>query len=225
MNLLPLQVDERVQAVVDTRDYETQRFLFFATRQGRVKKTLFTAYDSSLKAGLIAVHLNDGDELVSVVPTNGSDELFLVSGQGQTLRISEKKVRAMGRSAAGVRGMRFRDSDFLVACVVVNPEAMILHLTTEGFGKRTEPSEFSVKGRGGLGVRGIRVTDRRGAVVGALVVGESDDVLAVTSSGKIIRLPVADISVQGRDATGVRVMTPEEGERITALAPAPADGD
>ena len=225
VNLLPLQVDERVQAVVDTRDYETQRFLFFATRQGRVKKTLFTAYDSSLKAGLIAVHLNDGDELVSVVPTNGSDELFLVSGQGQTLRISEEEVRAMGRSAAGVRGMRFRDSDFLVSCVVVNPEAMVLHLTTEGFGKRTEPSEFSVKGRGGLGVRGIRVTDRRGAVVGALVVGESDDVLAVTSSGKIIRLPVADISVQGRDATGVRVMMPEEGERITALAPAPADGD
>ena len=225
VNLLPLQVDERVQAVVDTRDYETQRFLFFATRQGRVKKTLFTAYDSSLKAGLIAVHLNDGDELVSVVPTNGSDELFLVSGQGQTLRISEEEVRAMGRSAAGVRGMRFRDSDLLVSCVVVNPEDMVLHLTTEGFGKRTEPSEFSVKGRGGLGVRGIRVTDRRGAVVGALVVGESDDVLAVTSSGKIIRLPVADISVQGRDATGVRVMTPEEGERITALAPAPADGD
>ncbi|MEE2768828.1 MAG: DNA gyrase subunit A [Actinomycetota bacterium] len=225
VNLLPLQPDERIQAVIDTRDYETQRFLFFATRQGRVKKTLFTAYDSSLKAGLIAVRLNDGDELVSVVPTNGSDELFLVSGRGQTLRINEEGIRAMGRSAAGVRGMRFRNGDFLVSCVVARPEAMILHLTTEGFGKRTDPEEFSPKGRGGLGVRGIRVTDNRGGVAGALVVGESDDILAVTSSGKIIRLRVAEISVQGRDATGVRVMSPEEGERITAVAPAPADVD
>jgi DNA gyrase subunit A len=225
VNLLPLQTDERIQAVIDTRDYETQRFLFFATRQGRVKKTLFTAYDSSLKAGLIAVRLNDGDELVSVVPTNGSDELFLVSGRGQTLRINEDGIRAMGRSAAGVLGMRFRDGDFLVSCVVARPDAMILHLTTEGFGKRTDPEEFSPKGRGGLGVRGIRVTDNRGGVAGALVVGDSDDILAVTSSGKIIRLPVAEISVQGRDATGVRVMSPEDGERITAVAPAPADVD
>ena len=223
VNLLPLQSDEKIQAVVDTRDYETQRFLFFATRKGRVKKTLFTAYDSSLSTGLIALKLNEDDELVSVVPTNGVDELLLVSNQGQTLRFSESEVRPMGRSAAGVRGMKFRNSDELVSCMVAGSTAMVLHLTTEGFGKRTAINEFGKKGRGGLGVRGIRVTKERGKVAGALVVENEDDILAVTSSGKIIRFPAADVSIQGRDATGVKIMSPDEGERITAVAPAPAD--
>ena len=126
VNLLQLQTDERIQAIVDTRDYETNRFLFFATRQGRVKKTLFTAYDSSLRAGLIAIKLNDGDELVSVVPTNGTDDIFMASRRGQALRFSEDDVRAMGRSAAGVRGMKFRDGDELVSCDVFTSETELL---------------------------------------------------------------------------------------------------
>jgi len=225
VNLLPLQPDERVQAVIDTRDYESNRFLFFATRFGRVKKTLFTAYDSSLKAGLIAVRLNDGDELVAVVPTNGDDDLFLVSGSGQTLRISEDSVRPMGRSAAGVRGMKFRGDDFLVSCCVARDDAMILHLTTEGYGKRTELDEFAVKGRAGLGVRGIRTTDERGYVAGALVLSESEDLFAITTAGMIIRLPAADISVQGRDATGVSVMSLGDGQKVAAVSPVPAGDD
>jgi len=224
-NLLPLQTDEHVQAVIDTRDYESNRFLFFATRSGRVKKTLFTAYDSSLKAGLIAVRLNDGDELVAVVPTNGDDDLFLVSSSGQTLRISEDSVRPMGRSAAGVRGMKFRGDDVLVSCCVARDDATILHLTTEGYGKRTELDEFTVKGRAGLGVRGIRTTDDRGRVAGALVLSESEDLFAITTSGMIIRLPAADISVQGRDATGVSVMSPGDGQEVAAVSPVPAGDD
>ena len=225
VNLLPLQQDEKIQAVVDTRDYETNRFLFFATKNGRVKKTLFTAYDSSLKAGLIAIKLNEGDELVSVVPTNGSADIFLVSSFGQTLRIDEEQIRPMGRTAAGVNGMKFRSGDTLISCSVSKEGSMLLHLTTEGFGKRTVIDDFSVKGRGGLGVRGIKTTDSRGTVAGSLVVGEDDDILAVTSSGKIIRLAVSEISIQGRDATGVRVMSPGEGEIITAVSPAPTDNE
>jgi len=223
VNLLPLQPDERIQAIIDTRDYESNRFLFFATRTGRVKKTRFTAYDSSRKPGLIAVRLNDGDELVAVVPTSGRDDIFLVSRSGQTLRISEAGVRAMGRDAAGVRGMKFREDDELVSCCVARPDSMILHLTTEGYGKRTELDEFTRKGRAGMGVRGIRTTSDRGRVAGALVVGATDELFAVTTSGMIIRMPASDISVQGRDATGVRVMSPGDGQQVAAVSPAPAE--
>jgi DNA gyrase subunit A len=223
VNLLPLQPDERIQAIIDTRDYESNRFLFFATRSGRVKKTRFTAYDSSLKAGLIAVRLNYGDELVAVVPTSGEDDIFLVSRSGQTLRISESDVRAMGRDAAGVRGMKFRGSDELVSCCVGRPDTTIMHLTTEGYGKRTQLDEFTRKGRAGMGVRGIRTTTERGSVAGALIVGETDELFAVTTAGMIIRMPASDISVQGRDATGVRVMSPGAGQQVAAVSPAPAE--
>ncbi len=223
VNLLPLQPDERIQAIIDTRDYESNRFLFFATRSGRIKKTRFTAYDSSLKAGLIAVRLNGGDELVAVVPTSGEDDIFLVSSSGQTLRISESDVRAMGRDAAGVRGMKFRGSDQLVSCCVGRPDTTIMHLTTEGYGKRTELDEFTRKGRAGMGVRGIRTTTERGSVAGALIVGETEELFAVTTAGMIIRMPASDISVQGRDATGVRVMSPGSGQQVAAVSPAPAD--
>ncbi|HJM35313.1 MAG TPA: DNA gyrase subunit A [Acidimicrobiales bacterium] len=221
VNLLPLQPDESIKAVIDTRDYETQKYLFFATRSGRVKKTQFTAYDSSLKAGLIAIRLNDDDELVDVMATNGDDDLLLVARSGQTLRISEKDVRPMGRSAAGVKGMKFRGNDELLSCAVVNPESNVLHLTTEGFGKRTPLSEFSTKGRGGLGVRGIQTTDDRGEVAGATVVNDGDHIFAITSGGVIIRMSVDDISIQGRSATGVRVMTPDEDQHVVALSRVP----
>ena len=221
VNLLPLQPDESIQAVIDTRDYETHRYLFFATRSGRVKKTQFTAYDSSLKAGLIAIKLNDDDELVDVMATNGEDDLLLVARSGQTLRISEKDVRPMGRSAAGVKGMKFRENDELLSCAVVDPEATVLHLTTEGFGKRTPLSEFSTKGRAGLGVRGIQTTDDRGEVAGATVVNDGDHIFAITSGGVIIRMNVDDISIQGRSATGVRVMTPDEDQQVVALSRVP----
>ena len=223
VNLLPLQPDERIQAVIDTRDYETHRFLFFATRSGRVKKTRFTAYDSSLRAGLIAIKMNDGDEVVEVVPTNGDDQLLLTSRSGQTLRFSEKVVRSMGRNVAGVIGMRFRDGDELASCAVVRPGCTVLHLSSEGFGKRTLLDEFPIRGRAGLGVRGIRTTDDRGSVAGAVVVSEEDQVFIVSTGGVIIRVPVAEISIQGRTATGVRVMSPDEGQHVAALSRAPAE--
>ncbi|MDH3680155.1 MAG: DNA gyrase subunit A [Acidimicrobiia bacterium] len=218
VNLLQLQPDERIQAIVDTRDYETNRFLFFATRQGRVKKTLFTAYDSSLRGGLIAIKLNDGDELVAVVPTNGTDDIFMTSRQGQALRFSEDDVRPMGRSAAGVRGMKFRDGDELVSCDVFAGDTELLVITSEGFGKRTDPELFSRKGRAGLGMRAVKVNEQRGQVVGAMFVAADDEVLLISAAGVVIRTAVADISQQGRDATGVRVMNLDADDQVSAVA-------
>ncbi len=218
VNLLMLEPDEKIQAIVDTRDYETNRFLFFATRHGRVKKTLFTAYDSSLKAGLIAIKLNEGDELVSVVPTNGSDDIFMTSRRGQALRFSEEDVRPMGRTAAGVVGMKFRDGDELVSCDVFSGETEFLVVTSEGFGKRVDPEQFARKKRSGLGVRGIGVNEKKGHVIGAMFVAPEDEIMLISDGGVIIRTTVSDVSVQGRDATGVTVMSLGDGEQVSALA-------
>ncbi len=218
VNLLQLQPEEHIQAVIDTRDYETNRFLFFATRQGRVKKTLFSAYDSSLKAGLIAIKLNDGDELVDVIPTSGENDIFMASRAGQGLRFSEDDVRPMGRTAAGVRGMKFREGDELVSCDALRDDTEVLVVTSEGFGKRVDPSLFSVKKRGGLGVRCVTVNERKGQVVGAMVVKQDEEILLISSGGVIIRLPVGDVSQQGRDATGVSVMSLGSGEQVAAVA-------
>ena len=219
VNLLPLQDDETVQAVIDTRDYETNRYLFFATAKGRVKKTRFNAYDSSLRAGIIAVKLNDDDSLVEVIPTNGVYDILLSSRLGQTIRFSESDVREMGRNAAGVIGLKFkRDGDEVVACDIASDDATLLHVTQKGFGKRTLVDEYPRKGRGGQGVIGIKVTEDKGEVVGTLVVGDDDEILAVTQSGVMIRTRAADISVQGRSASGVKVMSPDEDDLVASIA-------
>ncbi len=225
VNLLPLSEGERIQAVIDTRDYETKRFLFFATRQGRVKKTLFNAYDSSRRDGLIAINLNDGDELVTVFPTDGDDDVFLFSHKGQAIRFSENDVRAMGRSAAGVTGMRFRGDDQLVSGDVVRDETDVFVVTADGFGKRTAPSEFTTKGRGGLGVRAIRVSERRGDVVGALLARPGAELVLASTSGVVIRMAVESVSRQGRDAAGVTVMSLGDGDRVAAVTRMFLDAD
>ena len=218
VNLLQVESDEKIQAIIDTRDYETNRYLFFATRMGRVKKTVFNAYDSNLKAGLRAIKLNEGDELVDVVPTNGVHDIFMVSEKGQALRFQEDQVRAMGRTAAGVLGMKFREGDRLVSMDVNNPEANLLVVTSEGFGKRVDPELFSPKNRAGLGVRCVKVNDKKGVVAGAMFVSESDQVLLISNNGVVIRTRVDEISQQGRDATGVRVMNLGGDDHVSAVA-------
>ncbi len=219
VNLLPLQDGETIRAVIDTRDYETNRYLFFATANGRVKKTRFNAYDSSLRAGLIAVRLNDDDELVEVVPTNGIYDILLSSRLGQTIRFSEDKVRAMGRNAAGVKGIRFKkEGDHLVGCDIARDDTTLLHITEAGYGKRTPVDDYPCKGRGGMGVRGIKVTPERGEVVGTLIVEDGDEILAVTRNGVLIRTRAADISVQGRSASGVKVIRPDDDDVVASIA-------
>jgi DNA gyrase subunit A len=219
VNLLPLAPDERIQAIIDTRDYETNRFLFFATKQGQVKKTKFTEYDSSLRAGLIAINLRDGDELVRVIPTNGGDDIFMVSLRGMTIRFNEDEARPMGRSAGGVRGMKLRADDEVVSCDVVREEADLLLVTDAGYGKRTKIERFSAQTRGGQGVKGIKLTARRGEVVAAFMVTIDDDIFVVSSGGVAIRMAVREISSQGRDATGVRIMSLDADQRVAAVAP------
>ena len=218
VNLLQLQPEEKIQAIIDTRDYETNRYLFFATRLGRVKKTLFNAYDSNLKAGLIAIKLNDGDELMDVIPLNEGQDVFLISQNGQTIRFDEEAVRSMGRTAAGVRGMKFREGDELVACAREQADTNLLIVTSEGYGKQSELDQYPTKGRGGLGVRGIRVNDKKGKVVAAFMVAEGEEIMLIGDGGTLIRTAVNDISTQGRDASGVRVMNVNEGHHVAAVA-------
>jgi DNA gyrase subunit A len=218
VNLLPLQPSEKIQAIIDTRDYETSRFLFFATRNGHVKKTKFTEYDSSLRAGIIAINLKDGDELVRVIPTNGGDDIFMVSRQGMTIRFAEDEVRSMGRAAAGVRGMKMKPEDQVVSVDVARDDVAILMVTDNGYGKRTQLDKFNRQGRGGQGVRGIRITARKGVVVAAFMVGLEDEILGIASNGAVIRMPVRDISSQGRDATGVKVMNVGDDVTVASVA-------
>jgi DNA gyrase subunit A len=219
VNLLPLQPGERIQAIIDTRDYETHRYLFFATRKGQVKKTKFNEYDSSLRSGLIAINLHDDDELVKVIPTNGGDDIFMVARSGMTIRFSEDDVRSMGRAAAGVRGMKLRPEDEVVSCDVARDDVALLLVTDAGYGKRTQLEKFNTQGRGGQGVRGIKLTARKGIVVAAFMVGIEDEIFVISSSGTIIRTAVRDVSSQGRDATGVRVMNLDAGQTVAAVAP------
>jgi DNA gyrase subunit A len=221
VNLLPLAPDEKIQAIIDTRDYESHRFLFFATKQGQVKKTKFTEYDSSLRAGLIAINLRDDDELVRVIPTNGGDDIFMVSRDGMTIRFSEDEVRPMGRSAAGVRGMKLKAGadDAVVSVDVARDDVDILIVTEAGFGKRTKLDKFNRQGRGGQGVRGMKLTARRGGVQAAFMVNLEDEIILVSSGGITIKTEVRSISSQGRDATGVRVMNLDDGQTVAAVAP------
>jgi DNA gyrase subunit A len=219
VNLLPLAPDETIQAIIDTRNFGAERYLFFATRQGTVKKTTFSEYDNGRRDGLIALNLRDGDELVRVVVTAGGDDIVMMSRKGMAIRFSEDDVRPMGRAAAGVRGMKLKTGDEVVSCDVVRSDVSLLMVTDSGYGKRTQLERFNQQGRGGQGVIGMRLTAKKGYVVAAFMVGIDDEIVAVSSSGVTIRMPVREISSQGRDATGVRVMSLEEGTTVASVAP------
>ena len=219
VNLLPLQVGETIQAIIDTRDFASERYLFFATKKGTVKKTSFNEYDSSRRDGLIAINLRDDDELVRVIETSGTDDIFMVSRSGITIRFSEDEVRPMGRSAGGVRGMKMKTGDEVVSVDVARDDTAILMITESGYGKRTQLDRFNRQGRGGQGVIGIKLTGRKGKVVAAFMVGLDDDIVAVSSGGVMIRMGVREISSQGRDATGVRVMSLDDGQTVASVAP------
>ncbi len=219
VNLLPLQAGETIQAIIDTRDFPGERFLFFATKNGQVKKTAFNEYDSSRRDGLIALNLRDNDELVKVIVTDGSNDIFMVARSGTTIRFSEEEVRAMGRAAAGVRGMKLKADDEVVSCDVARDDSAILIVTDGGYGKRTQIDRFNRQGRGGQGVMGIRLTGKKGKVVAAFMVSIDDEIVSVSSTGVTIRMAVREISSQGRDATGVRVMNLDAGQSVASVAP------
>ena len=219
VNLLPLEPDEHIQALIDTRDFPTDAYLLFATRSGQVKKTTFSEYDKSRREGFIAINLRDGDELVGVITTSGGDDIFMVSRQGMAIRFAETDVRPMGRDAAGVRGMQLRAGDEVVSVDPARDDTCILIVTDGGYGKRTQLQHFHRQGRGGYGIRGIRLTAQRGRVVSAFMVGLDDEILVTSTSGVMVRIAVREISSQGRDATGVRVATLDAGQAVASVAP------
>jgi DNA gyrase subunit A len=219
VNLLPLEAGERIQALIDTREFPSDRYLLFATKAGQVKKTTFSEYDKSRREGFIAINLRDGDELVGVITTGGADDIFMVSRLGLAIRFAETDVRPMGRDAAGVRGMQLRAGDEVVSIDPARDDTSILIVTDAGYGKRTQLHHFHRQGRGGLGVRGIRLTAQRGRVVSAFMVGLEDEILVTSSAGVMVRMAVREISSQGRDATGVRVATLDVGQVVASVAP------
>jgi len=222
-NLLPLQSDESIAAVIDTRDYETHRFLVIATKRGVIKKTAFQAYDSSRRDGIIAIKLRSEDEVVQVRATSGENELIMVSRKGQAIVFTEAEVRPMGRDAQGVMGMKFKTEDWLEAFDVVDPDAEVLVVTDAGYGKRTLLNKYPRHHRGGQGVKTVELTPRRGFVAGAAVVKPENEMFLIASDGQVIRIACRDISRQGRATTGVRVMRLESGQELVAMAKVMSD--
>ena len=218
VNLLPLAPNEKIQAIIDTRTYEDHRYLFFCTKLGQVKKTLMSEYDSSLRAGIIAVNLREDDELVRVIQTSGSDHILMVSKLGMGIRFSEEDVRPMGRAAAGVRGMKMKPNDIVVSCDSVSDATDILLITNQGFGKRTKVERFSVQGRGGQGVISYKLPVKKGHLAAAFVVEIDDEIILISDGGVTNRQTVREISSQSREGTGVRVMALDAGQQVAAAA-------
>jgi DNA gyrase subunit A len=216
-SVLPLEPEETVQAIIDTRDYETGRYLVMVTKKGQAKKTEFKEYDSRNQT-LVAIRLVDNDELVSVRTTNGENDLLIFTKGGMGIRFKESNLRSMGRGTQGVRGIKLREADEVVAAVSNVEGDEVLLLTSGGYGKRTGISEFRRQTRGGLGVKAFKITRVRGNLVGARAVSKEDDVFLISSKGIGIRTPVAKISRQKRDSTGVRVIDVGEGNELSAIA-------
>ena len=220
VNVVPMRSEDSVAAVIDTRDYETYRYLLIATKRGMVKKTLFREYDSSRREGIIAINLKEGDEVVRVRPTSGKDQVLLTTRKGKAIRFSEEEARPMGRTATGVIGIRLDGDDEVVACEVISdPSDDLLVVTSGGYGKRTKLTQFPRKRRAGKGVIAAKLTRVRGDVVGAAVVRPGDEVFLISSEGVVIRMNVDTISRQGRPTTGVRVMNLPKGGNVGAVAP------
>ena len=223
VNLLNLLPNEFIQAIVTTNDFPKDKFLVFATADGTVKKTAFSEYDKSRREGWIAIKLREGDEVVRVVATSGNDDLMVVTYRGMSIRFNEAEVREVGRDSTGVRGIKLRTDDKAIALDVVRDDADLFLVTDTGYGKRVKTDRFNRQGRGGQGVRGIKLTAARGFLVAAFMVRLDDEVMLASSGGVLIRTPVREISSQGRDATGVRVMNLDEGHSVATAALVPAE--
>ena len=220
-NLLALQPDESIAQVLDIRDYQVAEYLVLATREGLVKKTRLEAYDTNRQGGVIAIRLNDEDELVSALLVNAEDDILLISRRGMSVRFeaTDEALRPMGRATAGVRGMKFKIAeDCLLSASVAAPGKFVFVVTDGGYAKRTAVEEYRVQGRGGTGIKVAKLNDDRGTLAGGLIVAEDDEVLVVLSSGKVVRSAVAEVPAKGRDTMGVVFARTTEADRILAIA-------
>jgi DNA gyrase subunit A len=224
VNLLPLSEGERITALLPVREYAEGQYVFMATAAGTVKKTPLSAFSRPRVTGIIALDLADDDRLVGVALTDGNREILLTTTDGKAIRFAEEAVRPMGREAAGVRGIRLAPGQRVTSLIVLDT-GMILVVSEHGYGKLTPADEFPRHGRAGQGVIAIQTSERNGAMIGALQVQPHDEVMLINSAGTLVRMPIAEISVQGRNTQGVRLMRLEEGETLVGVERVAADGD
>jgi DNA gyrase subunit A len=216
VNLLPLQEGERISALLSIKEFEEDKFVFMATSFGTVKKTPLALFSRPRASGIIAVALDEGDKLVGAAITDGARDILLFTNGGKAIRFVEDEVRPMGREAAGVRGVKLGD-DQRVNALIVADQGFILTASENGFGKLTPLEEFPRHGRGGQGVIALQLTDRNGRMIGALQVSLDDEIMLMSQGGALVRTPVKDISVVGRNTQGVRLIRLEEGDQLTGL--------
>jgi DNA gyrase subunit A len=218
VNLLQLSPGEGISAILPVREFTDGKFVVMATAQGTVKKTGLAEFSRPRSGGIIALGLNEGDSLIATEITGGEDHVFLSTRQGMSIRFREDAVRAVGRTAVGVRGISLEEGDEVVGMEILRPQGNLLTVTENGYGKRSAVDEYRVQSRAGKGVITLKVTGKTGPVLGVAQVSEEDDVMLVTDGGKIIRMPVAEIRVSGRNTQGVRLIGMEEKERVASLA-------
>ena len=217
INLLPLEENERVSAVLTVREYSEDQYVFFATRNGVVKKTSLADFSRPRANGIIAIDLRVDDQLINVALTDGGQDIMLLSSSGRAMRFDESAVRKMGRTAAGVRGIRIAEGEAVIALIVVEADGDILTATENGYGKRSLTSEYPTKGRGGKGVIDIKTSERNGKVVGAVQVQENDEVMLITNNGTLIRTAVDGISTLGRNTQGVKLIRTSAEEKLVQV--------
>lgn len=217
VNLLPLEKDERVNAVLPVREYSEDLFVFFATRKGIVKKTPLPAYGNQRVNGIWAINLDEDDELVNVEITHGDSEVMLFSSSGKCIRFNESNVTSVGRTARGVIGIRLKEDQQVVSMLVLG-DGDILTVTERGYGKRTHPEEHSCQGRGGQGVIGIQTSARNGKLISALQVTDEDDIMLISDGGTLVRTHANEISTLGRNTQGVTLIRLREDENLVGLA-------
>ncbi|MDU7288056.1 DNA gyrase subunit A [Corynebacterium kroppenstedtii] len=218
-NLLEFQPGEHIAQVIQLQTYEDAPYLVLATKQGRVKKSKLTDYDSARSGGLIAINLNEGDSLIGAQLCSADDDLLLVSEEGQAMRFTadDDTLRPMGRATAGVKGMRFRGEDALLALTVVREDSYLMVATSGGYAKRTKMEEYPTKGRGGLGVATFKYNKKRGKLIGALVVDQDDEIFCITTDGSVVRSNVKDIRPSSRQTMGVRLVHLDKGSELLAI--------
>ncbi|KGM06138.1 DNA gyrase subunit A [Methylophaga thiooxydans] len=217
VNLLPLEEGERINAVLSIREFEADKFIFMATASGTVKKTPLVDYSRPRANGIIAVDLKDDDQLVDVAVTDGMSDIMLFSSTGKVIRFPEADVRSMGRVSRGVRGMRIADNEKIISLIIAQEEGAILTATEFGYGKRTNLAEYRVQGRGGQGIISIQTSERNGSVVGAVQVCDEDQIMLITNGGTLVRTPVKDVSLVGRNTQGVRLINLSKNEKLVGV--------
>ncbi|MGN0179210.1 MAG: DNA gyrase subunit A [Monoglobaceae bacterium] len=225
VNIISIDPDERISAVIPVREYEEGKSLLMCTREGVIKKTDLMEYSNAPKAGKIAIRLDENDELISVVMTSGDDDIFVGSHEGKIIRFSEDDVRNMGRVSRGVRAMKLDDTDYIVGMCIAKEGGKLLTISENGYGKKTELSEYKCQTRGGKGMMTYRISEETGAVSGMGIVTPDDDIILITSEGVVIRMDSEDISTYGRVTKGVRLVRLAEGVKVVSGASVQKDDD